>query len=431
MPQSSSISVSVPPTTRAEQALVFLAILTTPLQSRYPAVAGLSTSFLTFVVLAIYVIVNRSRLPLTLLNNRIVQCCGVLLLVGFIVEPLHELASYFEHSRILFMVGGAIVVACFCRDRQGMQAALLGFMAGGMCMSLMLMTTSYGSLQLADASDFGSASAARIAAHTGNPLAGNLNAYAYLTGQGAIVAAAFLYHTKHTSRQVILLGIIGLCVIGTFLPVSRSGALILAFTLAVMLWKSRLPRHYLVVLAFLLAIFIAVTVPDVVWSRMTLSFDDSGHRPEGRVRVFNAAMACFSEYVLLGVGRGQFYSNWGVIRGFGDYYTAGVHNAFLQVWLYWGLLGVLAFCNILFAAYRSLPRFWIDDPLACALMGLAMSVGLMTLFVHNLYAKEFSIGLGLLIASRAWLWPKGIAVPRSIPQTVSTLQTPIPQMGVM
>jgi hypothetical protein len=162
------------------------------------------------------------------------------------------------------------------------------------------------------------------------------------------------------------------------------------------------------------AFFVAISVmliPQAVWERMSFSTDSEGGTIEGRARVYTAAVEYLPEYIVAGVGAGNFWGDWGsqtdFAHGLG---VTGTHNGFLQVAIYWGLAGLLGLLWIIWRAYRCLPRHDGKDPLLLCLIGVSLSLCLVLMTIHNLYSKEFAIGLGLLVAGECWIWPGGRAV---------------------
>jgi hypothetical protein len=115
----------------------------------------------------------------------------------------------------------------------------------------------------------------------------------------------------------------------------------------------------------------------------------------------------------MGVGAGNYFKKWGFEKGFahviyntnGDMTEVvyGVHNAFLQVLIWWGGIGFLAFLAIIWQAYRCIPRQGGSDPLTLSILGLAVSLLLLLPFSHNIENKAFSLGLGMLVAYQRWL----------------------------
>ena len=118
------------------------------------------------------------------------------------------------------------------------------------------------------------------------------------------------------------------------------------------------------------------------------------------------------------VGAGNYFAKWGFEHGFGHgygndsgshYQVYVVHNIFLQVLIFWGLIGFLAFLAMIWPAYRCLPCTCGKDVLALGMLGIAVSLLLMMPFHSELYYKGFSLGLGMLVAYQRWLAPSSVA----------------------
>jgi O-antigen ligase len=148
-------------------------------------------------------------------------------------------------------------------------------------------------------------------------------------------------------------------------------------------------------------------VPEAVFPRMTFSLD----RHEARADLYTAAINHFSEYVLVGVGNGNFYGSWGMSSEFylrGHHVVVPAHNSFVQVTLYWGLVGFLALLMVIWQAYRCVPKRCGMDSLSLCLLGIAIG-GFLSLFsLPDLYNKSVSVLLGTVVGARYWIWPDGI-----------------------
>jgi O-antigen ligase len=157
-----------------------------------------------------------------------------------------------------------------------------------------------------------------------------------------------------------------------------------------------------------------------VFSRFSLSLETPSGKLEGRGRIYKAAVDHLPEYVLIGVGAGNFWGPWGMQsgyfdRGFKDRRQGGVkgaHNTFIQVTLNWGLTVLLLLIVVVYLAYSCLPRGGGKDALVLCLYGIAVSLLLRMMVSHGLADKEYSLGLGLLVGGSLWIWSKGIVPPR-------------------
>jgi hypothetical protein len=397
-------------TTAIDQFLLMATVALLPLQDHLPSIAGFSIMYIIFGVLGGYVLLSRSRALARVWTHPVFLAAYVLLFLGFLVESIHPNSSYVELVRCGYMIAGAVLVASLCRDRKALRACVYGYLVASVWLSVLLLMTSYGALQGTIAVDFEEASQVRAEVFADKILQANLNMMAFICAQGAIVALVLALTASSRIRRCLFLSVALLCLIATFVPMSRSGIVIAIVTSLIVLFTYQGKRMRAMVAALALGIGVLIWVPDVVLSRLQYSTETRGDRMEGRALVYTASIEHLPEYVVTGVGAGNFWGWWAYSNGFGDdeWGVGGAHNCFFQVTIYWGLAGLLALIAVIWRAYRCLPKRCGDDTLALCLQGIAFSLLLWMLAMHNFYAKEFSLGLGLLVSARHWIWPKGI-----------------------
>jgi hypothetical protein len=134
---------------------------------------------------------------------------------------------------------------------------------------------------------------------------------------------------------------------------------------------------------------------------------------EGRAWIYTTALNRLPEYVVAGVGAGNYYNKWGFEKGFGkeqggSLAVYGAHNSLLQITIFWGLLGLLMYLWIIWCVYRSIPLRCGRDELSLALVGIMVSLSLWLMMSHGFSDKSFACGLGMLVGARRWIWPTGI-----------------------
>jgi hypothetical protein len=371
--------------------------------------AGFSFMFIMFVILGFYLLLNRRRMLAKILQHPVFIACYAFLLVGILLESLHTDSDYFEILRMAQMIAGAVSIACLCRDRRALHAGIHGYLLAGVCMSVLLFFTTFGVLSGATAIDFEQASRLRAATLEDNPLRANLNMMAFCAAQGTVVALALALFAKSIVMRVIFVGVTIVCAIASFLPMSRSGFVILVVSCASVMLAYGFRHVRTLLFGFLLVVAVLLWVPDVVFSRLSYSTEPVYGQLEGRARINTAVMDHLPEYVFTGIGAGNFWKQWGYESGFVTGYgsVVGAHNCFFQVTIYWGLPGLLALLLAVYQTIRYSLRRSGRDVLALSVTGIAVSLLLLLLVIHNIYTKEFSLGLGLLVASRYWIWPKG------------------------
>ncbi len=393
-----------------------------PLQENIPTVAGFSFMYIIFGLLGGYVLLNRPRALAKISVHPVFLAAYVLLCLGFLIESMHSYSSYLELRRFGYMIAGAVAIASLCRDRWALQASLYGYLVTGIWLSVFLILGFYDSFGGATAINLDEATTVREVIFENNPLATGLNEISFTTSQGLVVALSLALTAVTSRRRILFIGIALICAVATFLPMSRGGIMVALISYAAIMFKHRSKRLWAIITTFVLGLGILTLVPHValtrVLSSMSLSYYSSLVSPvyqaeaDGRSRIISAAIEHLPEYFWTGVGAGNFWSLWGISNGFGSNNSiSGAHNCLLQVTIYWGLTGLLVLILLMWCAYRCLPKRSGTDSLSLSLLGISITMLLWTMFTHNLYSKVFSVGLGLLVGTRFWIWPDGIVHP--------------------
>ncbi|MGQ0810212.1 MAG: O-antigen ligase family protein [Nitrospiraceae bacterium] len=394
--------------------MLLLTIIALPADDHFRFIPGYSVLFILFGYMAVYVLLTRfSELMLTLCHPAILAAL-LLLCLGFLIEFTHEKASYVELMRIAQMILGAILIATICRDLPALRVACYGYLVAGVWLSVLLFLTSYGALSTATTASFHEASQLREIAFDENPLKANLNNMAFGAGQAAVVALSWALTARASLNRSLIVGAGLLCLVGAFLPLSRGGVVITIVSCMSVMYAFGLRHGKAILLAIVLGGTILAFVPQSVWSRMSFTFEENDGKVEGRALVYKAAIDHLPDYIFTGVGAGNFWSGWGRRSEFASRgHLGGAHNCFFQVTLYWGILGLTALLLVFWNAYRCVPRYCNREAAALCILGIGVSLLLFSMVIHNLYAKEFSLGLGLLVGAHRWIWPQGIVYPIS------------------
>lgn len=400
-------------TSRVEQFLIFITIVILPLQNQIPAVAGMSVSFLIFVALGAYVIVNRPRSLSQIWYHPVFITAYAFIGVSALLEFTSPFSNYDAIVRFGQMIGGAVCVAVLCRDRSALAVGLYGYIGAALWVSIYLYLSSYGMLQGMgeSSSNFHQATQIRSQAFGDQAMQANINGLAFTCTQGAVVAFALALWGSSKHRRILFLGIATFCLVASFLPMSRSTAVISLVTFAALLYTHGFRQGKVLILACILGMGIYMLVPDVVWTRMVYSTEvREGGKMEARARLYTTALNRLPEYIVSGVGAGNFYQKWGVEKGFSlhEGSVTGAHNTLLQITIFWGVLGLSIFLLIIWFVYRSIPLRCGRDELSLALLGVIISFGPWLLTTHGFYEKLFAFGIGILIGAQQWIWPTGI-----------------------
>lgn len=400
--------------TPSERFLLSTAIIVLPLQNYFPTVAGMSIMFLIFAVFAAYISVNRPRSFGEIWYYPIFVAAYAFIGVSALLEFSSPFSSYEDILRFGEMVGGAVCVAVLCRDRSALAAGLYSYIVAALWVAVVLYLTSYGALHGVQADDFEQASKARAHTFGDRLMAANINALAFVCGQGAVVAFAMSLSNSSKHRRTLLLGVATFCLVASFLTMSRSVVVMSLVTFTVIFYAYGLRHAKTLIIVAILGLGIYTLVPDAVWSRMSYSTEiREGTKQEARAWLYTTALNRLPEYIVSGVGAGNFFGKWGAEKGFlkaGRSVVYHVHNSLLQVTINWGVLGLLMFLWIIWCVYRSIPLQCGRDELSLALLGIIVSLGPFLLVSHAYYDKPFALGIGILVGARQWIWPGGIVL---------------------
>ena len=399
-------------TTPGERVLLFTTVILLPLEEQIPTVAGFSSQFLLFAVLAAYVGLNRLRCLDRIWMHPVFVVAYLFIGISIALEFASPLSSYEPIGRFTFMIGAALLVASLCRDRAALKLFLYGYIGAALWLGALLFLTTYGALSGAAATDFHKASQIRNQVFSDRVIAGNLNVMAFTCTQGAIVALAFALGSASVRGRNFFAAIGIFCLVASTLPMSRGSIVNAVVACGAMLKAYGIGRGRVWLLVGGIAISAVLLVPDAIWTRVV--FQQPEGQRETRISFYISAWESVEDYIFMGVGAGNYFTKWGFEHGFGHgsgsyYQVYVVHNIFLQVLIFWGLISFLAFLAIIWLAYRCLPRTCGEDVLALGMLGIAVSLVLYMPFHSDFYYKGFSLGLGMLVAYQRWLGPSSIA----------------------
>lgn len=413
----------------AGRVLLFISIVMLPMQEYFPQVAGMSISFLTFAALAAYAIVNCPRNLSVVWYHPVFIAAYVFIGASVLLEFSSPLSRYSEIVRFGQMIVGAVSVAALCRDRSTLAAGVYAYIAMALLVSMVLYLTSYGTLQGLGASNFEEASNVRGQVFEDKPMGATVDRLAFVCAQGATIAFALSLFERLKYLRPLLLGTTTFCLIASFLPMSRGAVVVCLVSLSAVSFVYGARYGKLLIMACILGMAVYMLVPDAVWSRMEFSSErNKDGKMESRARLYDKALNRFPEYIVAGVGVGNFHQDWGYrkwetkeVRGVTIPIAA--HNTPLAIMIYWGVIGLSAFMMFIWCVYRSIPLGCGRDELSLALLGIIITLGLHLLQVHTFYEKEFSFGIGLLVGARQWIWPAGVVSSVEADQGPSRDQT--------
>ena len=384
-----------------------------PMQANIPTFGGMGVLFFIFSGLLVYQLFVRPNALFRTAKHPVFLTGFSFVCVAILLETMHEDSAYSSIVRIGFMLVGGVILASLCRDRSALVSGMYGYILGGVVLSCLLVFTTHGRLNAMDdaTGDFYEASVQRGAVFSNNPLKDDLNTMSFFAALGAIVGIALALGEKRFFRRFTLFGLSTICVVGTIIPMSRSGLGILVICLGVALYSYGVMRPQVILVVAVLAVTTLVWMPAIMWDRLAISTERlqvTDDYKDSRVEVYQASLNHLSEYVITGVGEGNFYGKWGQRSDFLQKNGAitSPHNVYARVTINWGLMALAAFLILVWQAYRCLRIGSRTDPLWPCLQALALAVFLWLQVIDTLEAKEFSLILGFLVAADLWIWPK-------------------------
>jgi hypothetical protein len=403
------------PTTPGERFLLFTTALIIPLETHIRLLPNFSIMFLMFGVLAGYVAINRLQCLDRIWMHPVLVCAYVFIGISAAIEFANPLSRFNVIGQFALMIAGASCVASLCRDRAALKMLLYGIIGAALWLGVLLFLTSYGTLSSTVTTNYNEADLARNEAFKDSPLQGNLNRFANSCVQGGVVALAFALGSASVRRRNVFTLMAIFCLVVSTLPMSRQAIVIDLAACTVMLKAYGIRKGKVWLLVGLIAASVVFIVPDALWSRMMVETDKSNK--DARVYFYEHAIKDIDDYWFMGVGEGNYFQKWGFQKGYGHsngetIVVYGVHNTFLQVIIFWGVIALLLFLVIIWQAYRCIPKRFGSDPLALSLLGLAVSVFLGLFFSHSLENKIFSLTLGMLVAHQRWLTQNNVASPQ-------------------
>lgn len=240
----------------------------------------------------------------------------------------------------------------------------------------------------------------------------DLHAFAAHMLLGVVGLWGYFLVCKHKTEKWFIGIIFLLCSAGLIASKSRASLFIAIIALVVLGLiycyrhsKKQFAIFTIIIFATIGVIFISAgSIPGLAWvsdlvtqmqSRRLDNLSDLGGMMGSRFEIWTAVANMFSAYPLMGVGEGNFYrlsSNISFARSEFLQLNRGenAHNYFLQVLAENGLIGILVFVIVFMVPY-----------LACKNKQLVLpaSIGLLSLFLGNVFAHSFLVRENLLIGA--------------------------------
>ncbi len=403
-------------TERFEQFLVGVLIGGLALEESLPRIGPVSVGFILFAIVGVYVFFRRPGSFRSVLGMPLPLAFGVLVLIGLISEVSRYDPMFHYPRRIGLMALGMIVVATLVRSRAAIRASLLAFLFVASVQAAIVGLSSGETLYSTAASDYFTATSARIAAFKDIPIQGNFNRLAFIIGIGGVLGLVVAGTLQSFRSRLLVRTLSMLCFFGVAFLASRSAILatLASATALVVLRQKKRGRSALIAACLLAVLWFAM--PGVSRARLSFGEVSATGREDGRTQVYRKTLSNIPEVLPFGVGEARYWNEWAfdVLQ-----HRLGTHSAPLQFIVTWGFPGILALLLVVAGVIRSLPRIRVDDPLRFGMWAIAVGVLVRWLASHTVYDKEFSVLLGIIVGAQALVWPGSQKSRRVVARQVS------------
>ena len=395
-----------------DRVLIFLLVFSIYFEANLPNVYGASTPFLLFGFTFSYLALTRLNTLIRLFKGKYFLACISFALICVFMETLHPYPSYDFVTRYVNMILGMFCIVMLCKDTAAMDVALFTFILASAFQAFFIITGTAPLLHHVTADNFSDASHARLEAFEEFYLRGNLNDISYFSSIGAIIGIIWAYFERVRWKRIGIVLLTIPSILGVFLPASRTGAVIFFASALLFTYKAKIKVKKWLLAVPILLIGLSLAVPEVVWVRLgSLVRLSELQEEDSRTKVYKAVLKNIDEYVLTGVGSGNYWHGWAVNAGITNRFTTdtamAAHNAFFQLWIYWGLPALAGFIFLMYMFSKILDRNIEGDRRKASIYIFIMIIPMIFVFYHSFYHKSFSIGLGLLLSTRFWNFPMG------------------------
>lgn len=240
----------------------------------------------------------------------------------------------------------------------------------------------------------------------------DLHAFAAHMLLGVVGLWGYFLVCKSKAERLCIVILFLLCSAGLIASKSRASLFIAIIALMVLglIYLYRHSKKFFIVslIAFIAVVCVVLlgagSIPGLAWvgelmtqmqSRRLNSLSDLGGMMGSRFEIWSAVTNMFSAYPLMGVGEGEFYrlsSNISFARSEFLQLNRGenAHNYFLQVLAENGLVGIAVFAIAFVVPYRACQNKQLILP---------ASIGLLSLFLGNIFAHSFLVRENLLLGA--------------------------------
>lgn len=376
--------------------MVGMCLVLVPLDQRLPTAGGFSTLSIVIALIGYLAAVSAPAVVLRSLAHRVTLAGFSIVVVAMISESSRVYPSYDLVTRLMLFVFGIAVTAAVVRTARDLRVIQAAVVIMGSWLSFYIVATKFGALSSTQVTGFTQASALRAEVYESGVLDNNLNALAFLAALGAVTTLAWALELRGGRGALPLALLSAMQLLACMLTLSRDGILAGLLGCCFVILRAQGPKLRRITVAVFAGLVVFAIAPSAVLER----FQGGNAENDARSVIARAAVRNLDEYFWLGVGEYAFNRTWGPSHGFArDGVVLGAHNSFLQVTIFWGILGLGALLLLAWLLLRAGAEFarvaeTAQSTLVSAWIWLVL---LRLLFTHTLSDKSFAILIGVAV----------------------------------
>jgi O-antigen ligase len=391
----------------ADRIILFLLIPAIYFEANLPYYGTASTPFIFFALVVAYLVTTRMRSMFKLMLGKYFLASLFFVFVCIFMETIHSSPNYEYVLRYFNTSIGIYCIALLCRDKESLGVTIMSFILSSALQAIILIAGTMVFLRGFAAKGFVDASQIRIRAFDNFYLRGHPIDISLFCTIGALLGIIYFFYEQNRNKKFLLVSLTIPSIVGIFLPASRTGAIIFFTALIIFIFKSKIKIKRWLVPSLLLALLLLIAVPDVVWVRLfSIANFSELQQDDSRAKGYEAVLNSIDQYFLTGVGSGNYWNRWAVGAGITSIRETNValaaHNAFLQIWMYWGLPALISFFILMYVYAKGLYTDLSDNTQKACIYIFIVTIPLIFLFYPSFYNKTFAVGIGMLVGARFW-----------------------------
>ena len=392
--------------------LVFLYIISLPIQEDIPTLLGFSISAVIAILMLIKIFSSSySNRLIAVLKMPLTKALFAYIIVCSFLESLHPSASYGGLLRIFSNYVGAICIATIITNEMGIKVLIFAYIISAIYLSIFLYFYGWEIASISAAQTFSAANNVRDELLSNVPITQNPNYMSYTIGVSIVVLLILilkknqLLFIKPSFSYIIITALS----IGLLLTMSRTGIIVMIITILFIMYYFHLFSFERLIIIVFAGMLLYTVAPDSVKTRLKISnteeMDEFGNQFEGDSRnvTFDESLTEVTNNFFWGTGEGNLwggeYLKHSKLVRFNEekntYKMSGSHNLIFQNIIQWGVIALFFFLAIFYNVLKIMPSRNNLDFNSIIVLVFNFAAIILMFFDHIGSNKEYSIAFSL------------------------------------